>query len=258
MRIRLLARSELLLLGLLAVPAMAQFPRTTIDSAAADRGKALYEKQCARCHGDDVRGTQAGPDLIRSLRVLHDRRQMLRGKELAPYLKEMPHKIDLDSKETVDLSNFLSLSVNKILRSGYDSEPKNMLSGDAKAGEAYFNGAGGCSKCHSPSGDLAHISKRMSVAGLQQKFLFPNSGLGSKKKTQVEVTTGGKTVSGDLVRMDDFTVLLKDQEGRMHSFNRTPAVKVKTTDPYAAHVDLLDRYTDADIHNLTAYLVTIP
>ncbi len=218
----------------------------------------MYDKQCARCHGDDVRGTQDGPDLIRSLRVLHDRRQNLHGAELAPYMKEAPHKVSLNAKEAADLSNFLSFSVNKILRSGYDSEPKNLLSGDAKAGEAYFNGAGGCSKCHSTTGDLAGISKRMSVAGLQQKFLFPNSGFGNKKKTEVEVTTGGQTIPGELVRIDDFTVALKDKDGRFRSFNRTPTVKVKTTDPYAGHAALLDRYTDADIHNLTAYLVTIP
>ncbi|WP_263418864.1 c-type cytochrome [Terriglobus albidus] len=260
MRFRLFARSELLLaLGLsIATPALAQFPRSIIDPAAAERGKTLYEQQCARCHGDDVRGTQTAPDLIRSLRVLHDRRENLKGKELAPYLKDAPHKLELDAKQAADLSNFLSLSVNKILRSGYDAEPKNLLSGDAKAGEAYFNGAGGCNKCHSPSGDLAGISKRLSVASLQQRFLFPNTGFGSKRKTQVEVVIGGKTITGDLVHIDDFTVSLKDKDGRVQSFNRIAGVKVKTIDPYAGHVELLNRYTDADIHNLTAYLVTIP
>ena len=32
---------------------------------------------------------------------------------------------------------------------------------------------------------------------------------------------------------------------------------VQVTDPLAAHHDLLERYGDADMHNLTAYLSTL-
>ena len=61
-----------------------------------------------------------------------------------------------------------------------------------------------------------------------------------------------------LDRLDDFNVALRDAAGDYRSFNRdgdTP--KIELHDPLAAHRDLLRKYTDADIHNVTAYLVTL-
>jgi small nuclear ribonucleoprotein (snRNP)-like protein len=191
--------------------------------------------------------------------VLHDRRQMLYGKELAPLLSTGPnHNFNFNEKELADLSQFLTQSVNGILRSGYNSQPTNLLNGDAKAGEAYFKGAGGCSKCHSTTGDFADLGKRYTPSALQQKFLFPGSGVFVRRKVQVTVKLpSGKTYSGDLVRIDDFTVALREKSGEYRSFNRIAGTKVTTEDPFAAHVELLDKYTDADIHNLTTYLVTL-
>ena len=52
----------------------------------------------------------------------------------------------------------------------------NVVTGDAKAGEAYFNGAGGCKNCHSPTGDLAHIGARYQPDQLQTRFVWPGGG----------------------------------------------------------------------------------
>ena len=73
----------------------------------------------------------------------------------------------------------------------------------------------------------------------------------------MSATTGSTTVAGALVRIDDFFVSLRDDSGGYHAFDRGPAVTVVVTDPLAAHHDLLDRYTDADMHNLPAYLATL-
>ena len=74
---------------------------------------------------------------------------------------------------------------------------------------------------------------------------------------EVTVTTGGSSVSGVLVRQDDFTVALRDASGEYRSFARGPGVEVIVRDPLAAHYELLDRYTDADMHNMTTYLSTL-
>jgi cytochrome c oxidase cbb3-type subunit III len=52
-------------------------------------------------------------------------------------------------------------------------------------------------------------------------------------------------------------VALIDGSGQYRSFVRGPGVKVEKHDPYAAHVALLDQYTDKDIHDVVAYLVTV-
>jgi mono/diheme cytochrome c family protein len=247
-------------LGILAAaPLRAQFPRSVTEPSAVDRGAKTYASNCARCHGDDTRGITGGaPDLLRSTLVLHERRETLHGKDLAPFLKDTPpHKFDFNTRQADDLSQFLSASVNKILRSGYDDHPTHLTEGDAKAGEAYFHGAGGCDKCHSTTGDLAGIGKRYSAAALQQKFLFPNSGIGKKTPvTAVVKFPNGSTATGDVVRIDDFNITLRDN-GTVRTIARTTGVKVTTTNPYAAHEALLDKYTDADLHNLTTFLDTL-
>jgi len=245
--------------GLAISPLQAQYPNSPVDPASAAAGAKIYAGNCSRCHGADARGTADGPDLLRSLAVLHDRREMLFGKELAPKLATAPnHNFKFDDKQLANLSQFLTASVNGILRSGLKAEPTDLLSGDAAAGKAYFHGPGGCSKCHSTTGDLAGIGKRYPPAALQQKLIFPGSGVAVRRKKQVTVTLpSGKSYSGDLVRIDDFSVQFREKSGEFHSFNRTEGTKVTVTDPFAGHVELLDRYTDTDIHNLTTYLETI-
>ena len=239
--------------------ASAQFPRPTVDATSADRGAKLYGNNCARCHGDDARGTANGPDMTRSEAILHDRRESLHGKELGPLLHTLPgHNYHFSDAQLADLSQFLTLQINKILRSGYNDQPTGLLSGDAKAGEAYFNGAGTCSQCHSPTGNLKGVASKYTVASLQQKWIFPGSGLRGASRKEAEVTLkNGQSYKGDVVRVDDFNVTVKSADGTSRTFGRTPGVRVKLVDPYAAHNALLARYTDTDIHNVTAYLETL-
>jgi hypothetical protein len=71
------------------------------------------------------------------------------------------------------------------------------------------------------------------------------------------VTLGsGESIHGTLKRMDDFDVSLYDTSGAYRSWPRRE-VEVKVEDRLAGHRKLLERYTDADIHNLTAWLVTL-
>jgi cytochrome c oxidase cbb3-type subunit III len=66
----------------------------------------------------------------------------------------------------------------------------------------------------------------------------------------------GESVTGGLVRMTDFEVTLYDAgAGRMRSWLRTGETpKVTVTDPLQAHVDHLTKWSDAEMHNMTAYL----
>ena len=69
----------------------------------------------------------------------------------------------------------------------------------------------------------------------------------------------GESVSGGLVRLTDFEVTLYDAGvGRMRSWLRNGDVpKVVVTDPLQAHLDHLTKWTDADMHNMTAYLARL-
>ena len=236
-----------------------------VDDDAANRGKTIYVAQCITCHGTKARGSERGPDLVRSLIVLKDRY----GSTIGPYLmKPHPANATFDKEQIVDMSHFLHQKVGDTLRTGPYNSVLNVLTGDPKAGEAYFNGAGKCSSCHSPTKDLAGIAKKYDPPALQLKFVFPQTvafgrrGLaaGQPKRPQTEVTVttpSGERFTGTMVAMDDFDVSLRDPSGQYHSYARTPDLKVETHDPYAAHIALLDRYTDKDIHNVVAFLETL-
>jgi cytochrome c oxidase cbb3-type subunit 3 len=65
-------------------------------------------------------------------------------------------------------------------------------------------------------------------------------------------------VEGRLIRIDDFVVTVEMLDGSARSFRRDGAVpKVEVQDPLAGHLALLPVYTDADMHNMTAFLVTL-
>jgi mono/diheme cytochrome c family protein len=237
-----------------------------VDEVSAARGRTIYGAECLECHGPKSRGTDKGPDLVRSLVVLHDRY----GSTIGPFLAK-GHPLQsggassaFTHAQIADISNFLHQSVEDTLRSGPYNQVINVMTGDAQAGEAYFNGAGKCSGCHSPSGDLAGIAKKFDPPNLQQRFLFPQragfSGghvMSAKPLTVTVTTPDGQAVSGRLISMDDFSVALQDSEGAYRSWKRTPALKVEEHNPYEAHEELLDQYTDKDIHNLLAYLETL-
>ena len=68
----------------------------------------------------------------------------------------------------------------------------------------------------------------------------------------------GETVTGPLNYIDDFTVSLYDSNNQFHSYTRNgDSPKITVVDPLKTHNDMLRKYTDADIHNMTAYLVTL-
>jgi len=230
--------------------------RQRVDNAAADRGRLVYTQYCINCHGSTAKGTDRGPDLIRSAIVLRDRM----GNGIGPAAQKRPtHQATLTDAQVVDLSHFLHQRVESIASNRNPRGTLNVVTGNAEAGRAYFNGAGKCSTCHSPTGDLAGIAARIPVAvNLQQRFLFPTLARGGPKQVEVTVTpAGAKPVSGVLVRLDSFNVSLRDPSGEYQTIRRGPNVKVEIRDPLATHHALLDQYGDADMHNILAYLVTL-
>jgi len=236
--------------------------KQVVDEDAAARGRSTYAAQCITCHGTQARGGERGPDLVRSLVVLHDRYGSTIGTFLAKGHPENSPALTQD--QLVDLSHFLHQQVDNTLRTGPFNSVLNILVGDPKEGKAYFNGPGKCGQCHSTSGDLAHIASKYDPPVLQLKVVFPQtaafgrrSAANSRKPVTVTVTTSaGESMTGVLGDIDDFNVSLKDDAGQYHNFQRGPGLKVEKHDPYAAHVALLDEYTDKDIHDVVAYLET--
>ena len=227
------------------------------DPVAAERGQTLYAPSCAFCHGEKGRGAD-GPSLVRSQLVLHDEK----GELIGPVLlqgrpaKGMPPFPSLTEAQRYDIAQFLHMQVELAANRG-TYRRLNVVTGDARKGEGYFNGAGRCSTCHSPTGDLAHIASKYPADQLQTKFLWPASG-GEGARSVTVTLPSGQSFSGRVKRLDDFYVSMYDSTGNYHAWSREDdKVKVEVEDRLAAHRQLLDQHTDSDIHNLLAYLVTL-
>jgi cytochrome c oxidase cbb3-type subunit III len=239
------------------------------DAATLERGKTLFVSTCGGCHGSNARGGENGPDLVRSVQVIDDENGNLIGPIIrgGRQAQGMP-KFDLTQAQISDIVAFLHEGVRAAAERG-TYKILNIVTGNAKAGEEYFNGAGKCNTCHSPAGDFKGIGAKYDPITLQGKFLMPVGGRPNQRRAtspiMVTVTLppagpNGKpqSVKGTLERIDDFNVSLTDAHGDYHSFARNGAVpKVDLTDALKAHYDMLPKYTDADMHNLTAYLVTL-
>ena len=225
------------------------------------KGSALFQQDCSFCHGRDATGGESGPDLTRSKLVAAD----VKGDKIGTVVRNgRPEKgmppFDRSDDQIAALAAFIHTQRDKAMsgtgirgaggRKGVD--PSDLQTGNVEAGKQYFNGAGGCSNCHSPTGDLAGIASRLQGLELEEQMLYPKHA-----KSKVEVTlASGQTISGTLSYLDEFAIGLVDASGVYHSW-RTSDVQYKVDPAVNAHVDLFGRYTDDDIHNLMAYLQTL-
>jgi cytochrome c oxidase cbb3-type subunit 3 len=239
--------------------------RPPIDPAVAARGKTLYGVNCKGCHGQDLRGgDMGGPNLLRSQITLSDQN----GELIVPIIQGarqamgMP-AIPLDPEDSKTVAAYIRSVVATIGRQGApptEQKPLNVLIGNATDGEAYFTMK--CKSCHSAEGDLHGIASRVTnPKALQNMWVTGGVRSGSSEvsiATDSVTLPSGEHVEGHLVRIDDFFVTLKLSDDVVRTFKRkgdTPKVTVR--DPLKVHEDLLPIYTDKDIHNVTAYLVTL-
>jgi cytochrome c oxidase cbb3-type subunit 3 len=255
-RIAMISTLFMAIIFLIAVansPALPQ--KSEAPDPAIERGHKQFEQSCGFCHGLDATGAR-GPDLVRSPLVAHDVKGDLIGNVIHQGRpdKGMP-AMPLTDAQVSDIAAFLHMRVTEALRSngvprGYPVE--KLLTGNGDAGKAFFNGAGGCNQCHSPTGDLAKIAGKYSPIDLEAHMLYPEG----RHTTAVVTLPSGEQIKGPLVHADDFVISLRDGSGWYRSFSRD-AVKVELQDPLAVHRELLGKLTQADVHNLFAYLETL-
>jgi cytochrome c oxidase cbb3-type subunit III len=232
------------------------YPQEQIDA-----GQTVFSQNCAFCHGRDAGGGETGPDLTRSSVVADD----VRGDKIGPVVhggradKGMP-SFNLSDQDLAAVVAFIHDQKTKA-----DSEqggrqhvtPEDLQTGNGDAGRAFFDGAGKCATCHSPTGDLAGVASKYQGLMLLERMLYPGGGRGAASVATVTVTlSGGQTVTGKLAYRDEFTIALRDVAGRYRSWP-TDQVKFTVDDPMQAHVELLGKYTDEQMHDVLAYLQTL-
>jgi cytochrome c oxidase cbb3-type subunit III len=241
------------------------------DPAQVERGKQVYSVACRSCHGPDLRGgDMGGPNLLRSAVMLNDES----GERLLPIIKGsradagMP-AIELSEADAKAVASYVHSVLATARAQGApppgDVPALNVLVGDAAAGEIYFKEK--CVSCHSASGDLAGIASRVPDA-VQLQNLWVAGGRNERNDTENSpsrrdvtatiTTAAGAKVEGRLDRIDDFIVSIVLADGTRRTFRRVDdSPKIEINDPLAVHRKLLETYFDRDMHNVTAFLVTL-
>jgi cytochrome c553 len=198
------------------------------------------------------------PDLVRSVVVLHDEKD----EEIGALIRNgrpqagMPPFPGLSQEDIHNISQYLKMQVELTANRGTYGQTYSSLrsqtSGDPRKGQEFFTAH--CVACHSASGDLAKIGAKFPQATtLQARFIWPvHAG-----PAEATVTAkGGQAITGTVLRLDDFDVALRDSSGDYHYWPRDQ-VQVQIEDKLAGHRALLPKYSDADLHNVTAYLATL-
>lgn len=236
-------------LGLGAVP----------DKAAAGRGAPLFKQNCAFCHGPQAHGA-TGPGLITSDEVLGDDH----GEHLVSFLKKgrpqngMPGFPTMSDGQLKDISEFLHLEVETVANRGA-YHVLNIVVGNPVKGETYV--ADHCMKCHSPE-TFAHIGSRFHTPDqIQKGWIWPARTAGSAGASLAIMATvktpDGRSIAGRVSQLSDFRISLIDTAGEFHSIELDPGVALDVTDPLAKHQEMIMALTNSDMHNVTAYLVTL-
>ena len=249
-----------------------QFTRPLASPEVIARGKGLYDTNCASCHAPDMRGTDKGTRLLRSQISLDDKHGELVGKAIADHNP----KINFVADDSVAVAEY----IHSILATtgGQGSPPGrnpanatlNILVGDAKSGEKYFDSA--CAKCHSVTGDLkGFATKYPDPRNLQNAWVAGTTGSafgggggrgGGNAGNPATVTLAdGTKLEGKLVRADDFLVVITLADGTRRSMARKDGIpKVDVKDPSEAHKKMVLELDDAEnkkMHDMTAYLATL-
>jgi cytochrome c oxidase cbb3-type subunit 3 len=245
------------------------------DPAQVERGKAVYGINCTGCHGADLRGgDMGGPNLLRSQVAIIDKE----GEMIIPVIQGsrqsagMP-AIQMSPEDAKATAAYIRSVMATIGRQGMPpavgKEAPSILVGDAKAGQSAFDSK--CAKCHSATGDLKGIASRISDPKMLQNTWVSGGGGGRRGRgaaaagspdaravTAAITLPSGETVEGRLVRIDDFLVSVRLPDDTLRTYTRNGDVpKVEVRDPMKGHRDLLGTYTDKEMHDLTAYLVTL-
>ena len=237
----------------------------TYPAAQIQAGESRFISQCGFCHGRDAQGGETGPDLTRSLLVAGD----VRGDKLKPLI--------LAGRPAAGMPAFSlpAADIDAIVAFIHDAKAKaesekgnrrsvdvsDLQTGNAEAGKQYFNGAGGCSKCHAVSGSFASVGARYQGLALMQRMLYPRN-RGPRATPDLLPATivtiaNGQTISGRLTYRDEFTITIVDANEWSHSFPVATVKKIEGDDPLREHTEQLGKYTDKEMHDVFAYLQSL-
>jgi putative heme-binding domain-containing protein len=239
-------------------------PSTAEELAALAEGKALYRGLCSGCHGGAGRGGK-GPNLTDD-RWLHggkdeDIERVIRNGVPRTTMKKLG-----ESLEDAQIAKVIAY-VRSLARATGGSTWQPYIAGDPKAGEQLFfdeKGKALCSKCHTVARHGGHIgppldriAARRSPEYVMESILLPSKFIDPDYESVQVVTDAGKVVVGLRVNETNFSIQLREENGRFHSLFKRDLEAFEVLEKSLMPESYAEQLNVKQLHDLFAFLMTL-
>lgn len=227
--------------------------RPKVTAEEIDRGRALFQAQCAYCHGEDGAGGR-GANLARPvLRRASTDAALFRIVNRGIPGTGMPGNA-MSAREVWQVVAYVR-SLGRLER-----EP---LPGDAVRGAGVYR-AQRCAACHTiegrggPTGpDLTDVGARSSPAFIRRALVDPAADLPTGFMQVRAVTRAGQALSGVRVNEDPFSVQFRDAAGALHSYFKDELREFARESAGTPMPSYRERLDPGRLDDLVAYLVSL-
>lgn len=218
-----------------------------------DGGRA-YRNTCANCHGpdgDQISGIDLGRNIFRRAKTDQDLVQIIRT------------GVPGTSMPASDMPVAQAEQIVSYLRSTAATRRSSTAVGDAGRGKALFAGTGACASCHRVDGvgartgpDLTNVGQLRKSVELETSLVDPGKDIFYTNRTYRVVTKAGAIVTGRLMNLDSFSVLMLDSKEQLRSFEKSGLRDYGFVDasPMPSYKDKFDPQELADV---VSYLVSL-
>lgn len=219
-----------------------------------DDGGRVFRSTCANCHGpdgDQVSGIDLGRNVFKRAKTDEDLVQIIRA------------GVPGTGMPASDMPVAQAEQIVSYLRSVAASKRSTSAAGNVERGDEIFHGKGTCTTCHRVDGigarlgpDLSDIGRLRRAVELETSLVDPGKEILYTNRTYKVVTKDGTTVTGRLLNLDSFTVLMLDTKEQLRSFDKANLRDYGFVDvsPMPSYKDKLNAQELADV---VSYLVSL-
>jgi putative heme-binding domain-containing protein len=238
-------------------------PIANAPPADVEQGRQIFETRCSTCHGLDGGGAM-GPNI-----------QAIPMRLGAPAVENVikngmsggmpPFAGQVDAAQIQQIIAYLMTLTHK---------DTGTVTGDAAKGKAVYD-ASGCTSCHIISGEgsgagpeLTKVGQLRGAGYLKTTILYPGSDL---PQTRVFLESGGLldylyihlvtkeggAYDGTRVVEDSFRIVIKDVNGKFHSFQKSDLRVFEKQPGKSVMPSFKDKLSNTQVDDLLAYLASL-
>ncbi len=231
---------------------------TAFPSHAQQPGQALYQANCAGCHGLDGRGGEHAPNIASSQAA-----QQLSDAELLRIIRDGIAAGGMPAFSSHLTGEQLS-RVASYVRSLQGERKTESVAGKPEIGKRLFFQNAGCSECHMAEGkggfiasDLSSYASAHSVNEMREAILNPNENLDLRHAIATAITRDGQRYTGIIRNEDNFSLQLESRDGVFHLFDKSALTSITREKKSLMPADYKARLSPIDLENIISYLVHV-